>query len=112
VGNLEHGTIEQTTPGVFKIPSITFEVDSPGKYYIVVNVRGVETKFTHQDAELVVHKQQTKFELAIEILEGVIAFIVSISIIMFASYSFPFYLYPLCFIIISLFVFYVSGTQN
>lgn len=44
--SITHGTVFKLANGSYEIPDIVMNTDSESRYYIVLNVRGVETEYT------------------------------------------------------------------
>jgi len=104
---LEFSKIEKHDNGTFSVekPRIMTQVD--GSWYVVINVRGYETGYMEELAFIEVVEKKSVGQDIFNLLEPYIAFIIATSIIIGASTSYPFYMIPFNFMLISLFMYYV-----
>jgi hypothetical protein len=93
--------------GVFTITNFGIISEQDTTFYTVFNIRGVETDYTHSQAEIIVKERKTWFTYIFNVFEPFIAFGISTMIIVSASYGFPIILIPLCYIMMGVFMYYV-----
>lgn len=74
---------------------------------MVANVRGVETGYTEAGAYITISESKSWIQDVFDVLEPYLAFIMATTIIVSASSVFPFYLLPLIFAVIALFLYLV-----
>ncbi len=109
---LSYDTITSNSTGKFSIKNITLTTTEPGSFYIIFNIRGVETDYTHSMAKLEIKENVDYVTKVFRYFEGFIAFGIATTIIVAASYAFPVYLIPLCIVIMAVFCYYVWGQRD
>ena len=93
--------------GVWRINDLEITTRREGIFYIVVNVRGVETEYDSEETKVIIKERQNLFTKAFNYIESYFAMLIALLIVTTASIGFPFYLIPISLLLLSVFLFYV-----
>ena len=103
---LSYNYIVETSPGVFEVENLQITTDVVGEFFIVFNVRGVESDYTHKFTGIKISEKRDPFTKIFNYIEPYFAFIVAAFVILSVSYGFPFWITPFALILILLFMVY------